>query len=175
MIPRMSRNPTGWLKTLAAHQQARNISALDFAIEVYLDRQQKSEPYDEAKHKGRGMRYDREGKVMWIPDRYFPPRGIWAPRGDTLRLWYPFPEEVRPCCEAVRLPDFKFPYVLQRHCRSARHVAMLFNVDERDIVARTSKRSRQKRCVECKRFLAADLYICGPCGWKQRNALDKAA
>lgn len=173
----MSANLTGWLKTLAREQERRGISALDFAVEVYLDRAQKSELYDpekHANHDGVIWRNPTTGKDMASPRRLWSPRGI-IHKQNHVNFWYPLPEEVRPCCEGVKLPNFKYPYVLQRHCRSARHVAMLFNVDERDLVRLTSSRARQKRCVECKRFLAPDLYICGPCMWKQRNALDKAA
>lgn len=43
--------------------------------------------------------------------------------------WYPSSGEVCICCEAIRSPSRIWNYSLMTHCRSAVHIATLFNVD----------------------------------------------
>lgn len=129
---------------------AKPATPLDFALIVYRGRQAK----------------DRK-------DRVYPPHGVKVGgdkkyAGARQAIWYPTPHEVRPCCWGVAPPNVLYPWVYQRHCRTARHVAMLFNVDERDIVRATSKRREQKRCSSCKRFISSILEECGPCMYRER-------
>src|SRR4051794_33990625 len=110
MAPRNSPTPLNWLEVIALECAATGETFLNFAIRVYHDRQLKD-----------------------YKERRFPPRGVRVGKGKTA-IWYPVPYEVRSCCWGVAPPDWRYPWVYQRHCRTARHVAMLFNVDERDIV-----------------------------------------
>lgn len=88
------------------------------------------------------------------------------------KVWLPFPAEVRSCCQEIFPPTLKYPWTYQRHCRSARHVAMLFGVKEQDILRAVQTPRIVSRCCECKRFIAQDDYICPAC---RENALDKLA
>ena len=47
---------------------------------------------------------------------------------DAQGLWFPSPEERRDCCEMP--PSRAFPHHLQRHCRTLRHCAHLFQISE---------------------------------------------
>lgn len=133
-------NPHDWHRVYEIHGAGR--TPLEFAIEVYLDRQD------------RGNRR-----------RFYAPWGLSTKN----KLWIPFPTEVRSCCTVVGLPTMKYPWALHRHCRSARHVAMLFDVDERHILNAVEQPRIRSRCCECNRFVRADDYICGRC---RENALD---
>jgi len=57
------------------------------------------------------------------PDGYFERNGTW----------WPSPTERRPCCLAIRQPSARFPWSLMLHCRTAVHVANLFNVSVVDL------------------------------------------
>lgn len=134
-----------WRLVLLDQCEARDLTHLDFAYEVYLDRQEKNPQ-----------------KRRWAPLGVRVPFGNKA-KGTSGYYWYPLPSEVRGCCTDIAPPTFRYPYVFQRHCRTARHVAMLFNVDERHLTALFSARGKQSRCAECKRFILSDDYICGRC------------
>ncbi len=56
-----------------------------------------------------------------------------GPEGDWIQgLWYPSPSERRPCCEGL-LPTPGNKQALESHCRSAIHVAALFEVPVVDL------------------------------------------
>jgi hypothetical protein len=47
--------------------------------------------------------------------------------------WYPYQDERRECCRAIRSPSRAFPYSLLKHCMTLRHVANLYGVDEGEL------------------------------------------
>lgn len=130
-------------------------SPLEFAAIVYEQRNRSKE--------------DRE-KLGW---------GNYAPLGFKVgnnnskqygfdhRVWYPHPDEVRPCCQGLAQPKFNYPWIYQRHCRTLRHVALLFNVDESDLREATGTTRVRNQC-ECGKFRRSDDYLCKKC----REALD---
>jgi hypothetical protein len=54
-------------------------------------------------------------------------------RTDNAGRWYPTPQERRACCDAVRPPSRTWPYSLYSHCCTVRHVAALYDLDERTL------------------------------------------
>lgn len=50
-------------------------------------------------------------------------------RFDNAQRFFPDQGEHRPCCTCVRSPSRAYPYSLMTHCRSAEHVANLYDVD----------------------------------------------
>jgi len=52
---------------------------------------------------------------------------------DNEGRWYPCEAEFRECCRTIRPPSRKWPYSLLSHCRSLRHVAHLYGVDESEL------------------------------------------
>lgn len=67
------------------------------------------------------------------PDGHFDAAGRWHPRDG----------ERCPCCTAVRPPSAAHPYTLNRHCRSAAHVAALYDVDRNEMLL--AARALQRR------------------------------
>lgn len=59
------------------------------------------------------------------PDGRFLHNGVWIP-SDT---------EVRWCCETIRRPSMMHPYAFLSHCRTIKHIAIMFDVDERRLRA----------------------------------------
>jgi hypothetical protein len=58
--------------------------------------------------------------------REYHPSGRW----DRAGRWYPDDAtEWRKCCDAVRPPSRRWPYSYLDHCRTAVHVASLYNAD----------------------------------------------
>ena len=54
---------------------------------------------------------------------------------DSASRWYPYAKrEHRSCCDRIRSPSRRWPYSLMLHCRTAKHVARLFSVPERDVL-----------------------------------------
>ena len=47
--------------------------------------------------------------------------------------WYPSENECRPCCRSIREPSAAYPYSLLAHCRTAKHVSRLFNMEEAEL------------------------------------------
>jgi hypothetical protein len=71
--------------------------------------------------------------------------------------WYPYMEmEYRGCCDRIRCPSRNWPYSLMLHCRTAKHVAALFSVPEKD-VRRAAKMftnvRKRKLAVEAEKAL----------------------
>jgi len=62
-------------------------------------------------------------------DRESDPEGKF----DRAGRWYPSDEECQDCCASIRSPSRKWPYSLLVHCRSLRHVAHLYGVDEKEL------------------------------------------
>lgn len=56
------------------------------------------------------------------PDGAFTPKGVWVVS----------PAEQRGCCGRVRA-SAKWPRAVEAHCKSAAHVAALFDVPEKDL------------------------------------------
>jgi hypothetical protein len=50
-------------------------------------------------------------------------------RFDNGDRWYPSVDERCECCESIRSPSRGYPYSLMLHCRTAEHLANLFQVD----------------------------------------------
>lgn len=50
--------------------------------------------------------------------------------------WYPNEEtEKCECCNYIRRPSRAFPFSMMVHCRTAEHIANLYNVNAKDIKA----------------------------------------
>jgi transposase-like protein len=64
------------------------------------------------------------------------PRGEWR-----ARLWYPAPDERRVCCEGI-LPTAANRQALESHCRTQRHVALLFDISP-SALRQAVKRARE--------------------------------
>lgn len=146
---------------------------LDFAVVVHHDRNQKKVKFVPGQHNNAlAVYHDPKGSTWVVPERRYSAIGINTKYG----VWIPMPDEVRPCCQGLIPRSYaKYPWTYQRHCSTIRHIAMLFNVDERDLSKRVAKeRPEPYRCPTCKKFLSEDLYACGKCLWKQRNGLDNA-
>ena len=62
---------------------------------------------------------------------------------DVAGRWEPSESEWRPCCRDIRRPSKRFPYSLNRHCRSAEHIAHLFEVDPSELRAAIRKASKK--------------------------------
>ena len=52
---------------------------------------------------------------------------------DKAGRWYPSSTESQPCCRGVRGPTRSRPWSYMTHCRTVRHIASLFDVDEADL------------------------------------------
>lgn len=53
---------------------------------------------------------------------------------DSGRRWEPSKTERCACCESIRLPSIRWPASLLQHCRSAAHIALLYQVDREDLI-----------------------------------------
>jgi len=62
-------------------------------------------------------------------DRVSHPQGEF----DNGGRWYPSDEERQECCYSIRSPSRNWPYSLLLHCRTLRHVARLYGVDEEEL------------------------------------------
>lgn len=62
-------------------------------------------------------------------------RRIVHPHGkfDSGGRWYPNNSEYRACCDQIRSPSRRWPYSLMLHCRTAKHVAAMFSVTQKDV------------------------------------------
>jgi len=59
---------------------------------------------------------------------------------DRAGRWHPSAAEWRDCCSSVRSPTRAWPYSLMKHCRSAEHVAELFNVKRSEVLVPAAER-----------------------------------
>ena len=48
---------------------------------------------------------------------------------DSAKRWYPDASEECDCCSGIRTPSRSYPFSLMVHCRSAEHVANLYDVE----------------------------------------------
>jgi len=80
-------------------------------------------------------------------DRVAHPQGEF----DNGGRWYPSDEERRECCRTIRPPSRNWPYSLLWHCRTLRHVAHLYGVDETELrkLARVYTDEPLKKLEEC--------------------------
>jgi hypothetical protein len=58
---------------------------------------------------------------------------------DSGRRWMPSIAEKCACCESIRLPSIKWPASLLQHCRSAAHIALLYQVDREELICEAKK------------------------------------
>jgi hypothetical protein len=56
-------------------------------------------------------------------------------RFDDGGRFYPSQKEWRDCCAGIRTPSRAFPFSLMTHCRTAKHIAKLYDVSEKDLRA----------------------------------------
>ena len=73
----------------------------------------------------------REAALEWLrrQERQSRPRGMT----DLAGRWWPVGSEQAECCAGVPAPTRYNPYRVLNHCRTARHVAALYGVDERQM------------------------------------------
>lgn len=62
---------------------------------------------------------------------------------DKQGRWYPSDGESCGCCSSVRSPSRAWPYSYMIHCRTAKHIANLYGVSEREL-KREAKSIRQE-------------------------------
>ena len=70
--------------------------------------------------------------------RHYEPVG----RYDNAGRWYPTEGEALDCCRHIRSPSRAYPYSLLAHCRTAKHVAALFDVPPKLVL-------RRARLMDC--------------------------
>lgn len=63
----------------------------------------------------------------------------------TARRWYPSDREFCECCKSIRNPSRAWPWSLMIHCRTAEHVAHLFDVDASDVRRRARQIDAENR------------------------------
>lgn len=136
-------------------QIASGLEVIEFAAAVYKDRNVPIPKDSTAIQKA----------AIWR-NRKYAPMGIYA----KSKIWYPVPYEVRSCCQEMTPPMLSFPYAYQRHCRTIKHVAALFDLEELELSRYLGVRSDQARCAECSRFRPKDDYLCNYC--RQNLALE---
>lgn len=63
------------------------------------------------------------------------------------RVWTPHPDEQMPCCqgEKRRREEFRqqFPLHWKKHCCTYRHIAVLYDIDEKDFRAFCRQRDKE--------------------------------
>jgi hypothetical protein len=57
--------------------------------------------------------------------------------------WYPAEDEQRDCCKHIRPPSKSYPYSYLVHCRSAEHIAELYEVSRQELL-REAKRIKKE-------------------------------
>jgi hypothetical protein len=140
------------------------LSRIEFAVSVYRNRNMSKAELEARRNAGIPF-----SRLLFHPVGF----RVGPKIPGQQQLWIPHPLEVRPCCQVITPPVQKYPWGYHRHCRSLRHIAMLLNVDERELT-RLVKVPRL-RC-SCGRFLKEGNYACGKCLWKNRqDGLDKQA
>jgi hypothetical protein len=141
-------------------------ATLDSAIEVWKHRNLTKEQRAQFKDK----------KLIRIAYPYQPMGNyIGSPRATGSRPWYPHPHEVRPCCWDVKATSVNFfTWTWHNHCRTARHVAHLFDVSEVELRRHVGIKSAPSHC-SCGRFRPKADYLCGKCREKflDTEILDK--
>ncbi|HEX6566948.1 MAG TPA: UPF0158 family protein [Chthoniobacterales bacterium] len=97
--------------------------------------------------------------------------------------FYPSEEERQNCCADIRAPSRAFPFSLMTHCRTAKHVARLYHLSEKDLRAEVEKIHQQLwflcfvrdfdrvRTILEKPGLTVDPYQASPTGQSPRAIL----
>lgn len=153
----MPRNPVGWERI----QIDSGLSPLDFAAEVYRHRNVPKEEREAIAAAGKNIR----AKYRYQPSGFYTYQSAIEGNG---KFWYPTPTECRMCCSVMAPPGHQYPYVYQRHCRTAHHIANLFDVWEQELLFVLGLRQTPaNNCANCGKFRPVDDYICRLC----RNAL----
>lgn len=129
-------------------QSASGLGVVEFATAVYEDRNV-AIPKDATE----------DQKIALWRARKYSPVGVYT-KG---KVWYPAPCEVRLCCQEMEPPILAFPWAYQRHCRTIKHVAALFGLEELELARHMGVRADQARCAECSRFRPQDDYLCSHC------------
>lgn len=52
---------------------------------------------------------------------------------DKQKRFYPNQSELQDCCSEIRRPSAAYPFSLMVHCRSAKHIANMFDVSEKEL------------------------------------------
>lgn len=56
-------------------------------------------------------------------------------RTDNGGRWLPSESEKCDCCDRIRTPSRAYPWSLMLHCRTAKHIANLYGVSEKELKA----------------------------------------
>ena len=64
---------------------------------------------------------------------------------DEAGRWNPAANEIHRCCLAVRDPVRRYPDGMLRHCRTLKHVAQLYDVDEGELRRALNQYRKQHR------------------------------
>ena len=104
---------------------------------------------------------------------------------DDGERFYPSEKEWRDCCAGIRAPSRAFPFSLMKHCRTAKHVAKLYGVTEKDLkIEATEVRKElwylclvrdfdQIRSILQGPTLTIDPFLTSPAGQSPRAILTK--
>lgn len=57
---------------------------------------------------------------------------------DSAGRWYPTEKEYQDCCCQIRSPSRNWPYSLMLHCRTAKHIAQIFSVGQKEVRSQAS-------------------------------------
>lgn len=101
-------------------------------------------------------------------DRYWYPSGGY---NGSLR-WYPSLDERRDCCESIRSPSRRSPKSLLEHCRTLRHCAALYDVQEGDV--RNVVKAFEKVLNEAAAALAAMTAPAVITPWAYNEGLERS-
>lgn len=148
----MPHNAVGW----EAVQINSGLSPLDFAAEVYRHRNVPKEEREAIKESGKDIR----SKYRYQPSGFYTYASAIEGNG---KFWYPTPSECRMCCSVMNPPGHQYPFVYQRHCRTIRHIAILFNVSERELARVLGLSPTVNNCANCGKFRPAADYLCKVC------------
>jgi hypothetical protein len=58
---------------------------------------------------------------------------------DNKKRWEPSSIEHCECCDSIRTPSKAWPFSLMVHCRTAQHIARLYGVPSRELLAAARK------------------------------------
>ena len=75
---------------------------------------------------------DAANEYVRRQDRASHPDGTFDKSG----RWYPSDAETCPCCSDICSPSLSYPYSFMVHCRTIKHVAMLFDAPLKDVRAK---------------------------------------
>lgn len=149
-------------------QQGSGKSPLEYAAQIYEYRNLSREVYkslrsDPPSSKDRAALNNYHTLQLFVSGAKA--QGVWIPSPNKqFKTWYPLPVEVRPCCQEMELIRPEYGWALHKHCRTLKHVAMLFDVEEKDLRKELGiNKPTPKRCENCSRFASPDSPYCGYC------------